>query len=1046
MKITKYVLSKPVTSMLLLLALVFFGIMTFRNFKLELTPEISMPMYVVATIYPGASPEDIDKNVTKKMESGADTLTNVKEVNSISMENVSMLVIQYEYDTKMDQAYNDLKKMVDEVDTTLDENCQSPYIVEMDINAIPSIRMTVKNTKTEDIYNYVINEFVPEMERLSSVASVYTSGGRENYIKVSIRPEEVYKYNLSMSNIADIIKAADFSYPAGTLNVGDRKLSVSTSVKYNTVEMLKSIPIITGNKNTIYMEDIADISVSKKDATNIGRYNKEDAMIVSMVKNQSSTAVSMSNDIHKTIDKLRKNDPSLEVIVVEDDKDNIMGSLTNVIQTMVIAIVLSMLIIFLFFGDIKASLIVGTSIPISIISALILMSVFGLSLNIITLSSLVLGVGMMVDNSIVILEACFRSKEKYKDAKDNTYKLSRVVLDATQTVGLSVLGSTLTTCVVFAPLATITGISGQFFKPLGLTIVFCMIASYISSITIVPLCYVFLNPNEKEKAPLTRIIISIQETYKVFISKLLKYKKTVITFFLLLFFGSIILALGIKAELVPSPDAGMIKITIETKPSLTLSYRDNIYKEIEDFVSKNENVNNYLIASDAGSGMSTGSTDEMTLIAYLRDDRNKTTKDIVKQWKKEMIQFSDCSISVQSYSTSFTSNFSNINQSNFETVLQSMDYDKLKEANDNIINSLITRNDLIGVSSSLDNAAPLIKISVDPILAASEGFTPAQIGASINQIISGIEIKDMDADNQSLTITLEYPKDEYNNLEKVESIILSSKNNSKILLKDIANITYANSPLSISKQDKYYQSNITASFRENANENTKQLALDENVKPFLNSDVLIANNSYDEMLNEELSGLISAVIIAIFLVFIVMAMQFESIKYSFMVMFTVLFSFIGSIFMLWITNVKLSIPALLGFMMLIGTSVNNGILYVDSVNQLKEEVTTEEAIVQSGALRYRPILMTILTTIISMVPMSFAYGRSGEIMQGLALVNVGGLITSTITALYFLPILYSFMSKHSKISRFDNMKKIAEAAWAEVESDHTTKLEKNRWE
>ena len=1009
MGVTKFVLKRPVTAMLIILSIVFFGFISLTKFKYELTPEISMPMYIVVTVYPGASPEDVDDLVTGKLEEEAYNLQGAKDITCVSRENYSLVVVQYEYNQNMDKAYNDLKKMVDKVKQDFNDSVQEPNIIEMDMNSVPTMRIAVRNKATTDIYNYVTNTFVKEIEKISDVASVDTAGGRENYIKISLKPEQLSRYNISMSTLASIIKAADFAYPAGTVAAGKLDLSMTTKVDYNTVDALKTIPIITGNKRTLYLEDLADVYVTKKDATQVGRYDGEDCMIVSVTKVQSASSVTLSRDLKRTLDRLGKADKNLELTIVTDQADNINHSIKNVFQTMIIAIILSMIVIFLFLGDFKGSLIIGTSIPFSLLSSLVSIKLLGYTLNLITLSAMVLGVGMMVDNSIVVLEQCFRTKENYPDAKLSDY--IKTAAEATNTIGLSVFGSTLTTVVVFGPLGFLSGMSGQFFKPLGFTIVSCMLASFISAITIVPMTFVLFKPTEKAEPPVGKIMTAFQNFYKSLMPSLIKKRLLLILASIAFLIVGFALLPTFKTELVSATDEGMIQISIDTKPGLKFEEKNRIYHYFEDFVRNDENVEHYVISNSASS-MSMSLSTSQSLIAYLKDDKTMSTKQIVRDWKHRLSDVTDCSIDIKSYSTSFTSSFVMPEKNGLDVYIESNDYSKLKIANDKIKKELEKRNDVANIVTLLDNAAPVVRATVDPILAAAEGFTPAQVGAALNGILSGTELYDLKVDGQMLTIRLEYEKGEYDSIDKIENVKLTSSTGAVTTLKDIATITMEDSPAGIQKYNKKYRTRVQCDYKQNAPEDIKEILINDIIKPNMNKDVNIAISTLDTMIQEEFGSLFTAVIIAIFLVFVVMASQFESVRYSIMVMGTVLFSFVGGLYFLWFSGLKLSMVALLGFLMLVGTAVNNGILFVDTTNQhLDAGFSLEDAIIESGALRLRPILMTTLTTIVSMIPMAFAYGRNGEILQPLGVVNIGGLVISTLMAFFILPILYFIFGK-----------------------------------
>ncbi|MBR4314226.1 MAG: efflux RND transporter permease subunit [Lachnospiraceae bacterium] len=1009
---SKFVLRKPVTAFLIMLSIVFFGFISIISFQYELMPSISMPMYAVVTVYPGAQPEDIDTNITKKLEDELYNLQGVKHLQGTSRENVSILAVQYNYGQNMNQAYTDLKKAVDQVKADFPDDVQEPTIYEMDINSMPAIKISVQNKTTTDIYNYVSETMVKELEKISEVSSVDIAGGRENYVKIELKPEMMTRYNLSMSTLNQIIANADFSLPGGDVKVGQRELSMSSGVNYDTVESLKSIPIITGNKRTLYLEDIADIYQTKKEQTQVGRYDSHECIVVSITKTQSASTVSLSKAVKKVLKKLSDADPNLEAVIVEDSANNVNHSIENVFETMIIAIVLSMIIIFLFLGDLKASFIIGTSIPFSILTAFVLMYLNGYTLNIITLSALVLGVGMMVDNSIVVLEACFRASDEYAGKNDVRY-YCLAALKASKTIGSSVFGSTLTTVVVFAPLGFLSGMSGQFFKPLGFTIVFCMLASYVSAISVVPLTYVLIKPKEKDSSPAGGLVRHLQDLYRRDLPKLLKHKWIVAIISTLILIGSFTLIGTFERELVANTDNGMIRFDIVTKPGLTFDAKNDIYKEFEEFVSKQPETDHYILSNSASSMSMSGSSGGQALVVYLKDKRERdTTNNIIKKWKHELANVTSCTVSLSSYSTSAVSMFAMPDDDKFDIYLQSNEYRYLKEANDRVVKLLEQRKDCGNITTSLDNAAPRIKIEIDPILAASEGFTPMAVGGLLYNTLSGIKVMEKTIDGETQNIYLEYADNEYDTIEKVSNMPLKSSNGVETTVKDIAKIYYEDNPSGIPKYDKKYKTTITTYFNEYATDKTKEEIQKTIVEPMYSRYVEKASSVVDDMLVEEFSALGIAVAIAAFLVFVVMASQFESVRYSLMVMGTVLFSASGAIVALWLVNLKLSMVVLLGMLMLIGTAVNNGILYIDTVNQfLDDGKELKWALVESGAIRLRPILMTTLTTIVSMIPMSIAYGENGEVLQGLAVVDIGGLISSTLMAFFILPVYYYIFSR-----------------------------------
>ena len=512
MGITKFVLKRPVTIVMALLCLLVFGISSVFNATLEQMPEMETPMLIISTRYDGAGPEDICELVTEPIEDEVSTLEGVKSVSSTSSDGSSMVMLEYDYGTDMDEAYSDLTKKMNSIERQLPDDAEEPTVMEMSMDASTTMMLSISHRTQSNLYDYVDQKIVPELEKITSVASVEATGGSSEYIKVELISEKMAQYKVTMSQITSAIEAANLSSPSGDTVVGNLELSVTTSLETEEMEDLKTVPITTSSGEIIMLQDVANITEAKEEQGGISRYDGQETISISITKNQSNTAMEVSNAVKETIETLTADDSDLTIEIVNDSADTILDSLKDVAVTMILAVVISMIIIFLFFGDVKASLIVGSSIPTSILLSLIAITSAGFSLNVITMSALTLGVGMMVDNSIVVLESCFRVTKENWDKGIVGYAKS--ALQGTNVVFASIIGGTATTCVVFIPLASLQGMSGQMFGPLGFTVVFCMIASLFSAVTVVPLCYVVYKPREKEGAVLSRPVERLQDLYR----------------------------------------------------------------------------------------------------------------------------------------------------------------------------------------------------------------------------------------------------------------------------------------------------------------------------------------------------------------------------------------------------------------------------------------------------------------------------------------------------------------------------------------------------
>lgn len=993
--ITKYILKHPVTTVMALLCLIVFGITSVFSAKLEQMPDMETPMLIVRAGYSGAGPEDICELVTEPIEDAISTLEGVKSMRSTSGDGSAMVMLEYDYGTDMDEAYDNLKKKLENAKRNLPDDVDTS-IMEMSMNAGTTMMLSISHSRQENLYDYVEQNIVPEFERISSIAEVSAMGGSSEYVKIELLSEKLEQYGLTMSDVTSAISTANLAYPSGEAVAGNLELSVTTSLETEQVGELQDIPIATATGDLVMLSDVANIYEAKEDRGGVSRYNGEETISLSITKQQSNTAMEVSSAVKSAIATLEAGDEDLHINVANDTSESILESLMDVAVTMVLAIIISMIVIFLFFGDYKASLIVGSSIPTSILMSLIAITAAGFSLNVITMSALVLGVGMMVDNSIVVLESCFRATADSRDKGILGY--SKAALEGTAIVGNSIIGSTITTCVVFLPLASIQGMTGQMFKPLGFTVVFCMVASLLSAMTIVPLCYLFYKPVETQKALMSLAIERFQRFYRQVMEKLLKRKGMVMIASVAILAATVYLASGMQAELMTSDDTGTVSVSIETRPGLLQEKVNDALEQAEAVVAADENVDSYMLRFNSSSG---------SITAYLKDKRKMDTEDVAELWQKEMDSIENCTIDVSaSTSMSFMGG-----QRGYEVLLRGTQYDELKEVSDKIVKEMTERDDIINVHSSIENNAPIVTLKVDPVMAKAHGLTASAIGSTVNQILSGVEATTLKVDGEEISVQVEYPEDEYRTVDQVKDIILTDSKGGKVALTQVADVIFKDSPSSISKTDKAYEITISGDY---TGGNTKAAIDSEVILPNLTGTISLGTNSRDRMMQEEFSSLYSAIAIAVFLVFVVMASQFESVKFSVMVMTTIPFSLVGSFGFLKITGVTISMTTLLGFLILIGTVVNNGILYVDTVNQYRQEMDLHTALVEAGATRIRPILMTSLTTILSMIPMALAIGSSGSTTQGIAIVDIGGLAVGVIVALFMLPVYYGLLSRRPK--------------------------------
>lgn len=984
MSLTKFSLKRPVTTLLVVLALAVFGISSLLGLRLELMPDMDMPVMMVMTIYPGADPESVEELVSSEIEGKVGALSGVDSVTTYSQENSSMVLLQYDYSVDTNDAYLDLRAALDSVERSLPDDCQSPIVMKMDINSMPSMMYSLSTTDGSDVLSLANDEIVPELKAVSSVASVEVSGGRENYIQVKLDEEAMNQYGLTMSSIAQYIATTDFTVPIGSLEQGTQSISAISTADIHTVEDLRQIPLFTATGSMIHLSDVADVQWSQKDPDSISRYNGEETLTVSVTKNQSASTLGVVRDVRKTMERLQKEHPGLVATASYDASDMILLAVKSVGSTLLMGVILSMLVLFIFFGDWKASLIVGSAMPISLLVTVIVMAVAGFSLNIITLGALVIAIGMMVDSSSVVLESCFRAKDK----KPGFWEAAEI---GTRGVAGSIVASTITTVVVYLPLCIQTGLTGQIFGQLGYTIIIAMLASLISALTLVPLFFCIFKPQEKKELKLNGFLDKVKEKYDRLERKLLHKKKLSVLVAVVLLVMSFGLVALMKVELMPAMDEGTISVAAAFRSGTKAEEVDKKMQELEAMVAAHEDVDSYTLTSSKGSG---------TISVNLKENRKLSSQEVADEWLEETRDMTgvqlDITVSSQMSTMMLTSSGGSV-------TLASTNLDDLKEAVSALQEKAWNIPGVLNVSSDAGEGATQIRVVIDPLDAMAHGMTPIQAAGGLYSMISGTEAMTITSNGEEYSVMLEYPEGTYT---KASTLLDASVGG--VPLSEMATLQYTDSQQTVMKQNGKYTTTITASC---VSEDTDAVdaALDKLVADTkLPDSVEQTKDTMDEMMTETFTAIGKAIAAAVFLVFLVMAMQFESPKYSLMVMLSIPFSLIGSFGLLFLSGQSLTMISMMGIMMLVGIVVNNGILYVDGVHALMNEegLGLEDALIESGKTRLRPILITTLTTVISMIPMSLGLGTGTEMMQSMGIIIIGGLTASTILILLLMPVFY----------------------------------------
>ena len=997
-------IKRPVTAIVAIIALVVFAAVSLTGMNLKLMPDMSIPIIAVYTTYPGASPKEVDELVTGPICEACEAISGLKHAEARSYENLSIAALQMDYDTDMGDAMDEVKSKVDAIKNNLPDDIQDPIFMEIDTSAMPDITMSVvSENPDEDVLSIVEDKIEPELKKILSLAQVEISGGKEKYIRVQLIPEYSNQYGFSASDVADAIGAVNFSMPTGTASSGDQRFPMSAEVEFKEIKELEQVPLITSTGQTIHLADIANISYAGKAPESLSRYDGMDNVSLSLKRKQSESAVNLSRDVKKKIEEFKNLYPNLKFEIMEDSAETIIDRLKSVFTTVIQAVGLAMLVLFIFFGDLKGSLIVASTMPISLLATLCCMKLANFDLNVVTAGSLIIAVGMMTDNAVVVLEMCFRKRDEGLNFYDAALMGALVVSN-------SVITSTLTTVVVYLPMALLSGLSGQMFKPMGFTIIFALTASMIAALLLIPLCFNAYKPVERKDTIVNRILSKVIRIYEKILVKALKYKKTVFFIVIGIMVLTVFLTRFLRTELYSSTDEGIAQISVTFRPNMKLNAMDGTVRELEDFVKNSGYIKSYSTTvneSEASASIS----------AHKADECKMKTQEIVDEWNLSLKDFSDiCEIKCSAGSSSGDTGSS---EDSKMIVITSPDLDLLKKDSAALSDEIKKIEGVITVTSTMVDSGSKAKVVIDPVMARARGFNPRQVAQQIYVNMKGTKAMDVDINSKTYDVNVEYPDGYFDTIADVEAMTFTNMEGVSVPLSEIGEVRFASAPTIMIRKDGMHQATLTALMTSD----TKDKVSDE-INKVTESFKLSPNVYYGEdtetaMMNEEFAAMGMAIGIAVFLVFVVMALQFNSIANSLLIMMEIPFAILGSLLYMIVTQSKISMVSLMGFLMLAGIVVNNGIILIDMAIQNQEnDMNTFDALVDAGKGRFRPIIMTTLTTILAMIPTSMGFGGAADSMQGMAVVIVGGMVVSTVLTLVVLPTFFLLLeSVRSRVKR-----------------------------
>lgn len=1012
MSVVKTSVKRPLTITMVFLVVLLFGGIGYSKMPANLMPDIEVPVALVMTQWSGAGPEDVDDQISEPLEKSLSSISNVKSTITQSNEGVSMVAVQFEYGVDVDEKLNDIRTKVDGVKMTLPDDVDNPSILKMDMNAQAIAQVIVTGEgNADDIMKYAEETVKVKLEAVDGTTTADISGGDKTQIDVIADPTVLSNYGVTLDTIKGLLSATNKSYPYGSITQGEDKIVIRSVDRVKSLEDIKSIQIPVSNGETVSLDKICTVEYGIVDKESINRYNGEASLVIGIQKQQDANTVQVMKEVNKEIEKLNKENPQFNLKVVNDSSEYISDSIKDVMKNLALSALISFAVILLFLKSGRASFVVAVSIPTSIIGAIALLYFTGETLNMVTLSSLVIAVGMVVDNATVVIENIF----KYR--KNPDLSVEEAAIQGTNTVSTAVMASTLTTVAIFLPILFTEGFTKIMFGSLAKTLIYALTLSLIVAVTLVPSVFAKLssgkNGSKMEEKP-SPIFDKISEFYKNVIVWALKHKITVVLVSIGMFIGSIgIIATGaIGMDFMSQGDEGMISVSITLPEGLDLEPSDYYVSMAEQKVSDIPEIETMMTQIGSSSMFGSGSSASINLDLVSSKDRERSTDEVEKEIIERLKDVPDCEINV-----SQSSSMSMGGSGNVQVDIKGPDLDVLEEIANQAKANVEKLSGFRNVKTSLSDSNEEAQFKIDKRKASMYGINTSSIAATLRTAISGSDTTTVTIDDYDYDVNLKFKDSSIDSIEDIKQLKIKSATGNEVPLSAFADISMADGLKSISRTDGDYSISITAK-ADGMDTNTASRLLTESVNQVdMPRDYSIDIGGQAEMMAESMSGLAMAMAIAILLVYMVMVAQFESFGKPFIIMFSIPFAFVGVVFALLISRTTLNVVGMLGAILLIGIVVNNGIVLIDYIQQLREAKvpgTLEEIVSKGCAARLRPVLMTTLTTIVGMIPSAFAFGEGGDMMQPLSVVIIGGLSVSTLVTLILIPTIYLIFEKIEK--------------------------------
>jgi len=1035
-------LKRPIAVSTIVLALVVIGGFSYTKLGLDFMPSIDIPYVTIFTVYPGAGPEEVETLVSEIIEDAVSEVDGVKHVRSTSMENISQVFVEFEMGRDVDFAAIDVRGKVDLVKSKLPADAEDPTILKFDVNATPVMNLAVVGTRpANELYDLVDDLIRDQLTKISGMASVDVIGGKRREIQILVNQDRLAARGMSIMQVMMALAEENVALPSGHVTEKHIEYTIRLEGEFDQVDEMRCIDLRASSGKTIPITEVAEVVDTFEEQRELAKYNGQECVGLVLKKRGDANTVEVVAGVKKRLAGIRRSlPPGVDIHVVSDNADFIQGSVDDVIKNMIIGVLLTAMILFLFLHNFKETFIVAICMPASVIATFTLLHFAGFTLNVMSLMALGISIGILVTNAVVVLENIHRHIRLGDSPGDSARK-------GTSEIALAVLGSTLTNVVVFLPIAFMSGLVGQFFLQFGVTVTFATTVSLLISFTLTPILSAkVLRPKDirpQEEGYLAWFFSKwnsayerTTEYYKVLLGHLLRYRWAVIAVSLSAFIGSMTVVKRLGSEMITEPDQAQATISVEMPPGTPLNVTNKTLVKVDEIVT--ERFKDVLTATYVKLGKIEGMfgksaqgvhLGEMLLVLKDKNDRDRTMNEIVQEVRQALFDIPSAKIIVQQTSPIGGA------EAPLQVEVSGHDLDRLNEIASEVYQVVVDTDGAADVDTTWRSGKPELSIAPKRQKIKDHGLTVAQVAGVLRANIEGFVATAYRVGDKEHDIRVKLAESGRKNIDQVKEFLVPLRDGSTIPLSDVATVSEAKGPTQIIRKNKQRLVIISANV---SGRSIGEVAADIKAR----TDAMALPPGYNiffggmvERMEESFADILVAFVLAVILTYLVLAALLESYLQPLTIMLTLPLALIGVFLSLYITGKTISIFSLMAVVMLVGIVVNNAILLIDYTTVLRSRgQSRRDALLQACPTRLRPIIMTNLATIFGMLPIAIGMGWGAEIRAPMAIVTIGGLIVSACLTLVVIPVIYTlFDDIAQRVSNTKSKEVVAKTAASEGE-------------